>query len=247
MLQAIIIDDEENSRLTLKNMLHNFCKDVEVLAMAHSVPAGVKAIQSHKPDVVFLDIEMPVHNGFELFEFLPEMESEVIFTTAYDQYAIRAFKFSAVDYLLKPIDLEELRAAIARLKEKKKPSKENEKFKVLSYNIRNPFRKLGLPTLEGYTFIQLNDIVRCEADSNYTCFHSIKGKKILVPKTLKEYELLLSDFNFIRVHRSHIVNLDHVQKYTKTRTPTITMADGASISVSSRRKEELLERLGKIN
>ncbi|MEM7102537.1 MAG: response regulator [Bacteroidota bacterium] len=243
MIKAIIIDDEENSRITLNNMLENYCSDVEVIEMANSVPNGVKAIQKHAPDVIFLDIEMPVHNGFELFEFLPDMKSEVIFTTAYDQYAIRAFKFSAVDYLLKPIDLEELRSAIDRIKEKKTSTVENEKFQVLQENIRYPFRKLGLPTVEGYTFIKLQNIIRCEADSNYTMFHALDGEKILVPKTLKEYENLLEGFNFLRVHRSHIINLDHIKKYTKTRIPSVTMIDGATIAISLKKKDELLQKL----
>ena len=243
MIRAIIIDDEENSRVTLSNMLENYCENVEVQALAESVPDGVKAIQKHKPDVIFLDIEMPVHNGFELFEFLPDMNSEVIFTTAYDQYAIKAFKFSAVDYLLKPIDLEELRGAIQRLAAKKDRSTEKEKFNILQENIQNPFRKLGLPTVDGYTFIKLHDIIRCEADSNYTRFHALDGEKILVPKTLKEYEGLLEEFNFLRVHRSHIINLDHIQKYTKTRIPSVTMIDGTSIAISLKKKDELLSKL----
>ncbi len=244
MIVAIIIDDEESSRITLKNMLEIFCSEVTVVHSAYSVPDGVKAIQKYNPDVVFLDIEMPIHNGFELFDFLPDLKAEVIFTTAYDQYAIRAFKFSAVDYLLKPIDLEELKSAIQRIEDKKDQlASDRSKFAVLSENIRSPFQKLGLPTVEGYSFIKISEIVRCEADSNYTNFFSIKGEKILVPKTLKEYESLLEEFNFLRVHRSHIINLDYITKYTRTRIPSVTMVDGSVISISLKKKDQLLNKL----
>lgn len=247
MIQSIIIDDEANSRKTLRNMLEQYCHDVEVVEMAGSVPEGVKKIQKHKPELIFLDIEMPGHNGFELFEFLPDLSSEVIFTTAYDQYAVKAFKFSAVDYLLKPIDLEELRAAIERYRNKGRQSGTDiNKFKILQENIRSPFQKLGLPTIDGYFFVKLQDIIRCEADSNYTRFHTLSGEKILVPKTLKDYQTLLEEFGFLRVHRSHVINLSHIQKYTRTRIPSITMVDGTTISVSLKRKEQLLSKLAGI-
>ena len=240
MIRTIIIDDEKNSREALRNMLENYCEGVEVAFLADSVPTGVKAIQRLQPDLIFLDIEMPVHNGFELFEFLPDLDAAVIFTTAYDQYAIKAFKFSAVDYLLKPIDLLELRSSLLRVDKRQTGNN----LPILKENIRDPFRKLALPTTDGYTYLRLADIIRCEADSNYTRFFTKSGAKILVPKTLKEYEGLLVGHNFIRVHRSHLINLDYVMRYTKSRLPSVTMEDGAVIAVSVRRKEELLGRLG---
>ncbi|MEO1436759.1 MAG: response regulator [Bacteroidota bacterium] len=244
MIQSIIIDDEANSRTTLRNMLEQYCEDVEVVEMAGSVPEAVKKIQKTKPELIFLDIEMPVHNGFELFEFLPDLEAEVIFTTAYDQYAVKAFKFSAVDYLLKPIDLEELRAAIDRYRNKgQQKGSDSAKFQILQENIRSPFQKLGLPTVDGYYFIPLQEIIRCEADSNYTRFYSLSGEKILVPKTLKDYQTLLEEFGFLRVHRSHLINLTHIQKYTRTRIPSITMVDGTIIAVSLKKKDQLLSKL----
>lgn len=246
MIRALIVDDEENSRLTLKNMLSDYCQNVEVVALAASVKEAIALAKTHSPDVVFLDIEMPVENGFKLLEYYTEIPFEVIFTTAYDQYAVKAFRFSAVDYLLKPIDLEELRMAIEKLEERKKTSKKKH-FETLQYNINNQLKKIALPTLEGYSFIDIDDIIYCIASNNYTEIHDIKGSKIIVSKTLKEYEdLLTPNFSFFRTNRSHLVNLTYIKEYKKTKKPTIVMSNGAEISLTLARKKDFLERLGRI-
>ena len=186
MISALIVDDEENSRLTLNNMLMDYCKGVQVIGLAASVKEALILANRHKPQVVFLDIEMPVENGFKLLEYYDDVPFEVIFTTAYDQYAVKAFRFSAVDYLLKPIDLEELRSAVERVnKPNEKGKKEN--FNALKYNINNKLKKIALPTIDGYSFMDIDNIIYCIANNNYTMIYDLRGNKILVSKTLREY------------------------------------------------------------
>ncbi len=234
MLRAIIINGEEKERIRLKKQVESPCMGVSIIHYANSVSDGVKSIQRLLPDLIFLDTELPGHSGFELFEYLPKLAIPVIFTASLERYALKAFKYSAVDYLLKPIDKIELQAAIHRVHELNKRPR----------NTHSSHSKLGLPTLDGYTYVRLTQLIRCEADSNYTRFYTLNGEKILVPKTMKEYEGLLSKANFLRIHRSHIINLDYVKKYTKSRIPSVTMEDGTRISVSLRMKGELLGRLG---
>ena len=245
MINALIVDDEENSRQTLSNMLEKYCKGVRVIGKAASVKAARVIIDEKAPDVVFLDIEMPVENGFKLLEYYPEPKFAVVFTTAYDQYAVKAFKFSAIDYLLKPIDLEELRDAVEKVKANKAESKKPQ-YETLQYNINNNLKKLALPTLEGYSFIDLDDILYCEASNNYTIVFSTSGKKVIVSKTLREYEDLLTEFNFFRVNRSHLINLNYILEYKKGRRPIIVMNNKSEVSLASSRKKEFLDRLSRI-
>lgn len=244
-IRALIVDDEANSRLTLNNMLLNFCKGVEVIGLAASVQEAHQMANTHQPDVVFLDIEMPKENGFQLLKYYDEVPFEVIFTTAYDQYAVKAFRFSAVDYLLKPIDLEELRDAIEKIT-KKGNTQRKQHFETLQHNVNNKIQKIALPTLEGFIFIDVDDILYCEASNNYTVFHSQKNGKIIVSKTLKEYDELLSSYNFYRVNRSFLINLAYIKEYKKARTPIIMMKNGASIALSATRRRDFLDRLGKV-
>lgn len=245
MISALIVDDEENSRLTLKNMLMDYCKGVQVIGLAASVKEALILANRHKPQVVFLDIEMPVENGFKLLEYYDDVPFEVIFTTAYDQYAVKAFRFSAVDYLLKPIDLEELRSAVERVnKPKAKDKKEN--FNALKYNINNKLKKIALPTIDGYSFMDIDNIIYCIANNNYTMIYDLRGNKILVSKTLREYDDLLSNFNFFRVNRSHLINLSYIREYKKAKRPIIVMSNGAEINLTTTRKKEFLERLGNL-
>ncbi|MFK8104732.1 MAG: LytR/AlgR family response regulator transcription factor [Saprospiraceae bacterium] len=239
-LRVIIVEDEENSRIELFNMLSDFCKNVSVIAQVDSIPAAIKAIQNHQPDVVLLNIEMPGQNGFKLFDYFPEPEFEVIFTTAYDQYAVKAFRLSAADYLLKPIDLGELRDAIKKVKERRNFEVVRRKINVLKDNLNNFFQKLALPTTEGFIFVEIKSIIRCEASGNYTHFYLQNKERVIVSKTLKVFTQILEDFHFFRISRSHLINLNFVKKYGRQKNPTITMEDGSILSLSENRKNDFL-------
>ncbi len=247
MIRAIIIDDERIGRETLESLLSDCCPDVAVVAQADSIEAGRAAITKHDPDLVFLDIEMPFGNGFELLEALPGARFEVIFTTAYDQYAIRAIRFSALDYLLKPIDRDELIAAVAKARKRLSGSRVlNQNLEVLLENLRHTaseHNKIALPTDDGLILVQVTQIIRCEADGNYTRFYLAGGEAMLVSKTLKEFETLLAEMNFLRIHHSHLVNVSHVRKYVRGEGGLVVMSDSTSVPVSRRKKDELIRRL----
>lgn len=243
MIRAIIIDDEQEGRNTIFNILNNFCENITIVAQAENVAEGVNMMNTQKPDVVFLDIQMPDGTGFDLLEKIEKVEFQVIFVTAYDQYALKAIKFSALDYILKPVDPQLLIDAVGKIK---KPENDiqtiSNKINTLLRN-KNGFERITLPTFEGFRFINLKDIIRCESDNNYTQFYLNSGEKILVTKTLKEYDDNLSDLDFVRVHQSHLVNTKFVDRYIKGDGGTIIMADGAEVEVSRRRKEEFLSRM----
>ena len=193
---------------------------------------------------------MPKGNGFDLLEKFDQVNFEVIFTTAYGHYAIKAIKFSALDYLLKPIDIDELNIAVRKVEDQinsTKDEQENESIKTLIENLNNTsMKKIAIPDLEGITFVDIDDIIRCEADRNYTCIHLKNGRKLLSSKVLKEYEKLFADYQFIRLHNSHIINLSHVKRYIKGEGGTVIMSDESSVDVSRRRKSEFLERLSRM-
>jgi two-component system LytT family response regulator len=245
MITATIVDDEPYSCETLATLLERYCPDVKVLDICYSAASALKSINEQKPQLLFLDIEMPHMNGFELLEKLPDIDFELVFTTSYDQYAIKAFRFSALDYLLKPIDQDDLRKAV----QKAVTSTDHvspQQIKVLLQKINHPslvVNKLAIPTLEGLQMILIESIIHCEADRNYTIIN-IKGKqKIVASRTLKEIEELLDDYPFIRVHHSHIINLNEVEKYMKGEGGYLMMSNGANIDVSRSRKEFLLKKL----
>lgn len=241
MIRAIIIDDEARGRQTLQNLLEEYCPDVEVLALCDSAKAGIEAIEEKKPDLVFLDVEMPQMSGFDMLENIAHPDFEVIFTTAHSEHAIRAIKFSALDYLLKPIDAEELKMAV----EKAISNIQNHEHEKLKHFIENrkTFDRIALPTSEGYTFLPIKDIIRCEASGSYTIFY-IKGQEsMLVCKNLKEYEEMLEEGHFYRVHHSHLINVDHITKYLRGDGGQVVMSDGSLIEVSRRKKEAFLTHL----
>ncbi|MCK5337789.1 MAG: response regulator, partial [Bacteroidales bacterium] len=213
MIRGIIVEDERHSRETLRGMLDRYCKNVEIVAETDSYRGGLKEIREHHPDVVFLDIQMPDGSGFRMLEELDEIDFEIIFTTAFDQFAIKAIKYSALDYLLKPIDPEELVRALKKVETKLSHQKVNQNIQVLLDNIKardaDP-HKIILSTSEKIHIIETDQIIRCESDNYYTNFFLSDGKKILVSKTLKENEQLLSDHNFIRPHKSHLVNVKFI-------------------------------------
>jgi two-component system, LytTR family, response regulator len=242
MVKAIIIDDEEDARSTLRAFVKQYCPQVEVIAEADGVQEGYRAVMANEPDLVFLDIQMDDGTGFHLLEKIRAPRFNVIFTTAYDEYAIKAFKYSAIDYLLKPIDPDELIEAVSKLK------KDNEGNEARIQNlIKNRDEKemdrLTLSSQEGLTFVKLDNIMRLESDSNYTHFFLTTKEKITVPKSLKEYELILPESKFFRTHQSHIVNLNYVKKYMREDGGYVLMEDGSEVLVARRRKEEFISVL----
>ena len=238
MIRAIIIDDEEEGRSTLVNILNNFCKNVKVVAEAESVLTGLKTIQNNDCDVLFLDIQLQDGTGFDILDKTDNPDFKVIFVTAYDQFAIKAFKFSAFDYLLKPIDPEQLIQTVQKIESENYA----EEVKTLISN-KKKIKNLALPSLEGIRFIKIKNIIRCKSESNYTRFFLASEENILVTNTLKEYDDLLSEMNFCRVHQSHLVNMEYVDRYIKGDGGTIIMSDGSEIEVSRRKKDEFLKRM----
>jgi len=243
MIRAVIIDDEQESRNIILNILNEYCDDLTVVGQADDVKSGIRVITDKKPDVVFLDIQMPDGSGFDLLEQTKHLEFQVVFITAYDQFALKAIKFSALDYILKPIDPQQLIEAVKKVRKNEMDIDTlTRKIQTLLRN-KNGFQRITLPTFEGYRFVNIKDIVRCEADSNYTNFYLSSGEKILVTKTLKEYDDILSGLDFIRVHQSHLVNIKYVDRYIKGEGGTIVMSDGSSVNVSRRRKEDFLNMM----
>ncbi|MBT1686346.1 LytR/AlgR family response regulator transcription factor [Dawidia soli] len=246
MITSIIVDDELKSRESLKILLEDFCENVTVKALCQNIAEAIEAIQENKPDVVFLDIQLQRETGFDLLTRLPEIDFEVIFTTAYSEYAIKAFRFSAIDYLLKPIDIEELKRALTKV-EKRKGDTIATRLQQLMQNLRTGSTdnyKLTLPTSDGLLFVKIQDILYCEASSNYTEITFADGKKCIVSRTLKEYEDLLADHNFYRIHNSYLINLNAIKKYVRGEGGYVIMNNDKSLDVSKRKKEGFLSRIG---
>lgn len=240
MLKTILIDDEPNCLKVLEWELQNSAPNVEIVALCNSGKEGLKAIQQHKPDVVFLDVDMPYMNGFEMLELLPDIDFEVVFTTAHDEYAVRAFKINAIDYLLKPIDEDELKAAIAKVEEKQKVKGKSKN--VISDDPRkNIIRKIALPTFEGLVFVEVDQIIYCQSDNNYTKIFLKQEKDLFISKTLKELEELLGNYHFYRVHNSFVVNLNEIKNYVKADGGYLVMCNDDKVRVSRSKKESLLQ------
>lgn len=246
MINAIIVDDELKSRESLKILLEEFCDNVTVKALCQDVAEAVQAIQQYKPDVVFLDIQLQRETGFDLLTRLGDFDFEVIFTTAYAEYAIKAFKFAAIDYLLKPIDIEELKRALSKV-EKRMNDSIALRLQQLMQNLKNTSSenyKLALPTTDGLVFVKMQDILYCEASSNYTEITVMDGKKYIVSRTLKEYEDMLGEHSFYRIHNSYLINLNAIKKYVRGEGGYVIMANDKSLDVSKRKKEGFLARIG---
>jgi len=244
MIKAIIIDDETHCLETLSLLLEEFCPQVQLLNQCGSGKKGVEAIEKMKPDLVFLDIEMPVMNGFEVLEHFAEISFAIIFTTSYDQYAIKAIRCSSLDYLLKPIDPHELVNAIKKVEEQRHlPFAEQ--FQMLLKQVNGKhigFNKIAVPTSEGFELIFSDQVVYCEANDNYTHLFLKNKGRIIACRTLKEMEEQLQDFTFfIRVHHSYLVNLNEVTKYIRGEGGYLIMSDGSSVNVSRSRKEALMK------
>ena len=247
-MKGIIVDDEAKSRIMLKTMCENYCEGLEICALAASVNEAIELIGEHDPDLVFVDIRMPVQSGFNLLEHYDDIPFEVIFTTAYDQYALRAFKYSAIDYLLKPISIEELVDAVERAKLRREGHQKTEQISLLKEAINNEkINKIALITLDGFTFVRFDEIVRCEAQGNYTSVFLSDGSSLLITKTLKHYEEILVEKMFFRVHKSHLINLNFVRRFIRGKQGMIEMNDGTHIEVSFRKRDALLKKLAALS
>ncbi|TNF47660.1 MAG: response regulator transcription factor [Bacteroidetes bacterium] len=247
MKKALVIDDENRTRELIVKMINSFGLDIEAIQGGNNVSSGIESIEVNDPDIVFLDIQMPDGTGFDLLKGLKEKNFELIFITAHEEFAIKAIKFSALDYILKPIDQTELKAAVEKAIKAVDDKKEEIQFEALQNNI-NPSmkRRLVLKTQESVHVVELDNIIRCEADRNYTSFFLTGGKKILVSKTLKEYETLLSGHNFLRVQQSHLINLDYVDRYDKGNGGSVVMKDGSEVPLSPAKRDiffKILENL----
>ncbi len=238
MKKALIIDDEQRTRELIAKMIESFGLDIQAIPAGENVQSGIKAIEEHQPDLVFLDIQMPDGTGFDLLKSIPNKNFEVIFITAHEEFAIKAIKFSALDYILKPVDPEELQAAVERALKNMNTPKDIPQFEALQNNI-NPTQKkrLVLKTQESVHVVELDQIIRCEADRNYTSFFLKEGKKILVSRTLKEYETLLTGHSFLRVQQSHLINLDYVERYDKGNGGSVVMKDGSEVPLSAAKRD----------
>jgi two-component system, LytTR family, response regulator len=243
MIRTVVIEDEDNSRTMLLNLVHEHCQQIKVVAEADSVPTGLTAIVEHKPQLVFLDIELQSETAFEILEKLPEINFELIFTTAFDHYALKAIKFCAIDYLLKPIDLNELLIAVAKAEKRLNHEYLNKNLEALLNNLKSGSQnnhRIALPTLEGLLFVSVSDIIYCESSGPYTQFYLKQPNKILTSRHLKEYEDLLNGYNFFRIHKSYLVNLQEIQKYIRGDGGQLIMSNGAALTVSKQRKEEFM-------
>ena len=245
--KVLIIDDENRTRDFVKKMIDSFQLDLEVFTDGENVETGIEAINRIQPDIVFLDIQMPDGTGFDVLNSIETKKFEVIFITAYQEYAIKAIKFSALDYILKPIDAEELHSAILTAIDSVDFKKEDLQYEALENNIQpGNRRKLVLKTQECVYIVDLMEIIRCEADKNYTFFFLNSGKKILVSRTLKDFETMLNGYGFFRIQQSHLINLDYLDRYDKHQGGAIIMKDGSALPLSPAKKDQffkLLERL----
>ncbi|MDX1477031.1 MAG: LytTR family DNA-binding domain-containing protein [Saprospiraceae bacterium] len=244
MLRAIIIDDERSCVETLAIEIRAYCPDVTVVGQYTSAPDGLKAIQSLQPDLVFLDIEMPFMNAFELLEQCHPISFDVIFVTAYDQYAVRAFDVNAVDYLLKPVQKLKLIDAVNKTAQKREHGLTRTHLEAIVSTIRNatsPLPNIALPTIDGYEFVKVDQIMYAEAESNYTHIHLVTRKKHILSRTLKEVEAMLTGHHFVRIHQSFLVNLTHVSKYMKGAGGYVILTDGSTLNVSRTYKSRLLQ------
>lgn len=247
MIKAIIVDDEKNSIEVLEWLLTTYCPDVKVIATCGSAEEGMKAIDQQKPDLLFLDIEMPKMNGFDMLEQLKNISFDIVFITAYDNFAVRAFKYAALNYLLKPVDPDELVATIQRHKEKKQPTS-NEQLSILFQNLINKeanVERIALSTKDGLMFVQAKNIVYCEAESNYTKVVMNDGQKIVVAKTLKDLDETLVGSNFFRIHNSFLININHVVKFIREDGGYVEMLDKTQITISRSKKDAFFQLFAK--
>ncbi|MBS1598817.1 MAG: response regulator transcription factor [Bacteroidetes bacterium] len=245
MITATIVDDETYSCEALATLLERYCAEVKLLDICYSGETALQSIAETKPDILFLDIEMPHMNGFDMLEKLSEINFELIFTTSYDTYAIKAIRFSALDYLLKPVDAQELQTAVQKATNRLAHPLPQQIESLLQQLKRPaiPVNKIAIPTMEGLQMVLINNIISCSSDSNYTILSLKNGQKIIASRTLKDIEELLEDYSFTRVHHSYLVNLNEVEKFIRGEGGYLVMSDKSVVDVSRSRKEILLKKL----
>ena len=244
MIRALIIDDEKHCCDNLQWQLKTYCPEIEIIAVSNNAEKGLQQIHHHQPQLIFLDVEMPGMSGFEMLESLTQINFDIIFTTAFDQYAIRAIKFGALDYLIKPIDKDELIEAINKFLNRTQRDSLKQLSALLTHIRKSndlSFQKIALPTLHGYELVPLNNIIFCESSSNYTNIHLNNGQHVLISRTLKDIEDLLDMQPFFRVHNSYVVNLQYAVRYIKGEGGHLVLNNDISIPVSRNKKEELLK------
>lgn len=244
-LSAILVEDEEASRITLRNYLQKYCPQVELLGEAIDIKEGYKLIQEKQPKLVFLDVEMPYGNAFDLLEKFDTLDFEVVFVTAFSKYALEALNLSASNYLLKPVSIDQLVDAVEKVSQRVKDKQSIQASNILLENLsieNKQLKKMVLPMLEGFEVVVLKDIIRCEANDNLTDLYLLDGTKRTVCRTLKFYENVLSDYDFIRVHKSHIINVNYVKRYIKGKGGEVMLTNGTEVRVSPTRKQAFLER-----
>ncbi|MGC4038148.1 MAG: LytTR family DNA-binding domain-containing protein [Chitinophagaceae bacterium] len=249
MIRAIIVDDEQNNIDNLGKLLEKYCHEVTVISTATNADDGKKIIVELKPDLLFLDIQMPEKNGFDLLQSLPRHSFEVIFVTAFDRYGIQAVKFSAIDYLLKPINIDELKQAVTKAIEKIQQKKQNLQLEnllqLLQANRHKEDHRIALPGMKETRFAKTTAIIRCESSNNYTTFYLTDDEKLVVSKPIYEYEELLNDYGFLRCHQSHLVNKKFIRSIVKEDGGYLLLEDGSQIPISKQKKEYVKEQLQK--
>jgi two-component system LytT family response regulator len=246
MIRCIVIDDEKQSRNALISELDNYKDQVKIIAEADSMASAIEAINDFRPDLIFLDIHLGDGMGFSVLENTSWHKCKVVFVTAYDEYAIKAFKFNAIDYILKPVSEEEISRVIKRVANFE-PLEEHIINRNFLSNYKNTApKRIAISNSDGVHLVEINEVVRCEADGNYTKIYTTNNEVILTSKTLKEYDIMLVDFNFERVHNSHLVNMRHIKKYLNKDSGYLQMSDGSQIPVSQRKKSYVLSILDKI-
>jgi two-component system, LytTR family, response regulator len=246
-MKAIIVDDEPDGIRTLKKLMELNCPEVEIAATCNNADSAKRQLEELSPDLVFLDIRMPGKSGLDLLTELPEKNFEVIFVTAHNEYLLQALQFSAVDYLMKPVDEDRLVEAVSRVKKRIKLGRDSGQAETLLYNINkagSPLEmRLCLPTLKGFTIVKLEEIVYCEAQRSYTIFHLVNNKTIMISKPLFDYECLLAGTTFLRIHKSFLINLLHIKEYVRGEGGTVIMSNNMEIEVSRRKKELFLSKV----
>ena len=246
MIKAIIIEDEKKSQEALKQLLQKYCPEISVYDSAENVKEGIELARKLKPELIFLDVMMPDGSGFDVLEKIRDQQFDLIFTTASEKFAVKAIKYSALDYLLKPIDSEELKSAVKKVLDRKNNLPSEQNLASLLENIKKSdeqYSKITLPTGHAYEIVSIKDIIRCEANDNYTNVYMAGGKKFLVSGTLKHYEDLLPSADFVRVHHSHLVNMSHVVRFLKEDGGYAVMSDGNKVEVSRRKKDDFMKKL----
>ncbi len=246
MIKVLIVDDEQSARESLVSIIQKYCDGVSIIGLGKNVDEAVDLIYRFSPDLVFLDIEMPKGNGFSLFEKVKSPSFETIFTTAYEEFAIKAFRVSALDYLTKPLDFRQVQEAILKFKQKQKVELREQRIELLIENMSNrpnEFNKLVVPDVDGLSLVNVSEIVYCQADGSYTHLHFLNGKKITTSKLLKSIEELLPEETFFRIHKSYLVNLNLIKRYNKIDGHQVLMENNVFLDVADRQKRAFLDKI----